>query len=74
MAPTGRVLLYEAIVAPPNTASFAKFLDLEMLVNADGGRERTTEEYRALFASAGLRLEHVVATASPLSILDARAN
>jgi hypothetical protein len=71
MAPTGRVLLYEAIVSPRNTSSFAKFLDLEMIVNA-GGRERTVDEYRALFASAGLKLERVVATASPLSIVEGR--
>lgn len=72
MTPAARVLLFEAIVGPRNTASFAKFLDLEMLVIA-GGRERTVDEYRALFASAGLELERIVPTASPLSILDARA-
>jgi hypothetical protein len=73
MTPNGRVLLYEAIVGPRNSASFAKFLDLEMLVVA-GGRERTVDEYRALFASAGLKLERTFATAGPLSIIEARAS
>jgi hypothetical protein len=73
MAPSARVLLYEAIVSPRNTASFAKFLDLEMIVNA-GGRERTVDEYRVLLASAGLKLERVVATAGPMSIVEACAS
>jgi hypothetical protein len=36
-----------------------------------GGRERTREEFRVLFAQAGLRLQRVFATASSLSILEA---
>jgi O-methyltransferase domain len=73
MLPTGRVLLYETVVGPRNTASFAKLLDLEMIVMTSGGRERTQDEYRALFASAGLRLERVLPTAGPFSIIEARA-
>lgn len=66
-----RVLLYEAVVGPRNSASFAKLLDLQLIVTA-GGRERTVDEYRALLASAGLKLERTISTASPLSILEAR--
>ncbi|HKP63851.1 MAG TPA: methyltransferase [Polyangiales bacterium] len=73
MTPAARVLLYESVVSPRNTASFAKFLDLQMLVHA-GGRERTVDEYRALFASVGLSLERVMGTAGPLSIIEARAS
>jgi hypothetical protein len=73
MVPTARVLLYETVVSPRNTASFAKFLDLEMIVMTSGGRERTQDEYRALFASAGLKLERILPTAGPFSILEARA-
>ncbi|HKP55669.1 MAG TPA: methyltransferase [Polyangiales bacterium] len=73
MAPSARVLLYETVVGPRNTASLGKFLDLEMIVHA-GGRERTVDEYRALFASAGLSLERVLATAGPMSIIEARAS
>jgi hypothetical protein len=42
-----------------------------MLVVA-GGRERTQEEYRALFRQSGLQLERVAATRSPLSVIVAR--
>lgn len=45
---------------------------LGLLVNTNGGRERTLEEYRLLLASAGLELERVVPTAGPLSIIEAR--
>jgi len=46
--------LCEVVVPGPNQPSFAKYLDLEMLVHA-GGKERTEREYAALFATAGLR-------------------
>jgi hypothetical protein len=42
-----------------------------MLVATTGGRERTEEEYRALFARAGLTLSRVVRTQSLSSILEA---
>jgi len=72
MAPNARVLLYEAIVGAPNVASFAKFLDVQMIIDASG-RERTAEEYRALFSRAGLVMQRIVSTATPLAILEARA-
>jgi len=36
-----------------------------------GGIERTEAEYAALFAAAGLRLERVISTRQPISILEA---
>ena len=69
--PNGRVLLVEMVVPPAGTPSFGKILDLEMLVMTEGGRERTEAEFGALFASAGLKLERVVATPSPVSVIEA---
>lgn len=46
--------------------------DIQMMV-VTGGLERTEAEYRRLLDAAGLRLERVVPTASPFSILEARA-
>jgi SAM-dependent methyltransferase len=71
LAPNGRALLFETVVGPRNAASFSKFLDLEMIVATDGGRERSADEFRALFSSAGLEMGRVVATAGPLSIIEA---
>ena len=46
-----------------------EMLDINMMV-VPGGKERTREEFRQLFSQAGLRLKRVIATASPVSILD----
>lgn len=72
MKPGGRVLLVEAIIAEGNNQDFGKLIDLEMLVSP-GGKERTAAEYRELFARAGLKLNRIVSTNSPFSILEAVA-
>jgi hypothetical protein len=70
----GRVLVCEMIIAPGPEALTALTLDIEMLVGA-GGRERTAAEFCALFAAAGLRLEHIIPTPTPIKLLEAvRAN
>jgi hypothetical protein len=53
-----------------NAPSVGKWLDLEMLM-LPGGKERTEEEYRALFAGAGFRVTRVVQTKSPLCVIEA---
>ena len=72
MAAGGRVLVVEHVIAPGNRADFGKMLDINMLV-IPGGQERTREEFAALFRRAGLRLQRVHKTKSPLSILEAVA-
>jgi O-methyltransferase domain/Dimerisation domain len=69
--PQGRVILLEAVLAAGNAADFAKLLDLEMML-FPGGRERTAEEFGALFDRAGFTLTTVVPTESMLSIVEAR--
>ncbi|MET0341658.1 MAG: methyltransferase [Polyangiales bacterium] len=71
LRPGGRVLLVEMVVPPIGEPSFAKLLDLEMLVVADAGKERTEAEFGALLAQAGLRLTRVVPTASPVFVIEA---
>ena len=70
MSEGSRLLLLEMIVPAGNTASYAKLIDLLMLVYA-GGRERTEAEYRDLLMSAGLLVSCVVPTASAVSIIEA---
>ena len=48
------MLVLERDLGRPNENRAAKFSDLNMLVNP-GGRERSEEEYAALFSRAGLR-------------------
>ena len=70
--PRATVLLVEFVI-PKHDRDFAgKWVDLEMLLNL-GARERTAAEYRDLLSKAGLRMSRVVETASPLSVVEARA-
>ncbi len=69
--PQGRVILLEAVLAAGNAPDFAKLLDLEMML-FPGGRERTAEEFGALFDRAGFTLTTVVPTESMLSVVEAR--
>jgi hypothetical protein len=68
MEPASQLLVVEHVVGPPNTAPEGKLLDLMMLV-ITGGRERTRDEFVALFASAGFRLTETVQTSTLLSVL-----
>jgi hypothetical protein len=72
MAPGGRVLVVDAVVDDSPASLYAKMLDIEMLTLTPHGKERTEEEFRQLFASAGLRLERIVDTVSPLKVIEAR--
>lgn len=70
MAPGGRLMVVEYVLAGPNEPDFAKFADLEMLIVAPGGRERTDDEYRSLYARAGFKLTRIVPTTSTVSIIE----
>jgi SAM-dependent methyltransferase len=70
MKPHGRVLVAETIIPPGNEPTTIKLIDAAMLV-VTGGVERTEAEYAALFATAGLRLERVISTGLPISVLEA---
>ncbi len=72
MAPGGRLLLVEGIVSDDPQSTFLKLVDLQMLV-ATGGRERTHEEFAALLAKAGLKMEAIFRTESPLGVIESRA-
>ncbi len=66
------VLLVELVI-PNHERDFpGKWADLEMLLNL-ASRERTAAEYRELLSQAGFRMTRVVQTASPLSVVEARA-
>lgn len=65
-----KLLVCEKVVPPGDEPSVARTMDLVMLVLTDGGRERTEQEFRGLFARAGLRLARVVPTSVDNSILE----
>jgi SAM-dependent methyltransferase len=70
IGPAGKLLLVEMVIPPGNQPSPAQAMDLNMLVVL-GGRERTEGEYQRLFQAAGFRLERVIPTHSPFSVIEA---
>ena len=70
LGPRGKVLIVDPVVPPGNVPHYGKLLDLEMLVLTPRGRERTKTEFGRLLRGAGFRLARVIATRSPLSIVE----
>jgi hypothetical protein len=70
MNPGGRILIVEMVLPPGAEPHPGKILDVVMLT-VPGGRERTSDEYAELLAPAGLRVERVVPTPSPVSVVEA---
>jgi len=69
MAADGKLLVVESVIPPGNEPSFGKSLDLAMLV-LPGGEERTAEEYRRLYETAGFRLTRIVPTKAGVSVIE----
>jgi len=72
IAPSGKLLVAEFVLADDDEPSFGKLLDLEMLLFAPQGRERTQAEYRRLLAGAGFELGRVISTATGIGLIEAR--
>jgi len=73
MAATGTVLIVEGIYPPRVDESLASrgaaANDVNMLVNT-GGRQRSEEEFRSLFAAAGFALTRIVPTPINVSVIE----
>ena len=72
LAPGGRVLVVECVIDDRPESLFGKMLDIEMLALAPLGKERTADEFRGLFAAAGLRMDRIVETGAPWKAIEAR--
>lgn len=59
------------VIKPGNEADLAKLIDIEMLM-LPGGRERTADEFSALFAANGFELTRIVPTQLPLCVIEAK--
>jgi len=73
MSPGGKVLTVDAVIPPGNDPYPGKVIDLEMLVMTPGGRERTADEFAALYAMAGLRLTRIIRTQSYTCVIEGEA-
>ena len=71
MPNNARLLLIESIIEKGNDPSFAKMLDLLMLVVKKGGKERTIGEFEDVLSRSGFRMNKVFKTVSPFCIIEA---
>lgn len=69
MAPGAKVLIVEFVVPESRGPHVSKFMDINMMVNTSGGRERPEREFTQLLA-ANLRLQRIVPTAIELCLLE----
>ena len=70
MNPKGRILVADPVIPPGDKPDWGKLLDIQMMVVVPG-KERTKEEFAALFKRAGLKLTRVLPTRCPLSLVEA---
>jgi hypothetical protein len=68
--PHARLLLIEEMVREGPDGLWVKMLDLYMLTLI-GGKQRTRQEYEALFDAAGFRFEREIDTGAGIAILEA---
>jgi len=67
--PGGKLLVVDCVIQPGNDFSTGKFLDLQMMI-FPSGCERTEKQFRDLFAASGWRLNRIIPTAAPDSIVE----
>jgi len=65
----GKLLVVDSVVPADANYDPSKVMDLMMMLFS-GGKERTEKEFSALFAASGWRLNGIIPTASPLSIIE----
>jgi hypothetical protein len=68
-----KLLVVELVICGDGTGTLAPLSDLNMLVMLTG-RERREDEYAALLETSGFRLDRVIPTHTPFSIVEASAS
>jgi hypothetical protein len=66
-----RLRIFEMLLPDDATPHRAKMSDVLMLLLFDGARERTLGQYRDLLEDTGWRLERVVSSPGPMSVIQA---
>jgi O-methyltransferase domain/Dimerisation domain len=67
--PGGKLLVVDHVILPGNDFAPGKFLDLQMLI-FPGGCERTEKQFNEIFTAAGWKLNRVIPTLVPESIVE----
>ncbi|RCG24495.1 methyltransferase [Sphaerisporangium album] len=71
IAEGGTLLVVDTVIPAGSEPAPGKFIDLNMMV-LGSGRERTAEEFAALFAASGFELTRVLPMRSPSGLVEAR--
>jgi O-methyltransferase domain len=66
-----RLLVIELDLPPGNQPHFGKYVDVNIMLQMEGGYQRSKEEHQLLFAASGFRLSHVIPTSSAFSVTEA---
>jgi len=66
---SGRLFIIEQVLDDAATSGFAAFMDMNMLAVANG-RERSGAEYGRLLKSAGFKINRIIPTKTPVSIIE----
>jgi hypothetical protein len=67
-----RLRIFEMLLPTDAAPHRAKLSDVLMVLMFDGARERTVGQYRELLEGTGWRLERVVPSPGPMSVIQAR--
>lgn len=73
MRSADRLLVVEMVPVPGEPNIGIAVIDIGMMTFAGEARQRTTNEYSELFASAGLRLTRALPTTTGFSLIEAKA-
>jgi len=73
MKQEGKLLVVESVIPPGNNPHSGKLVDITMLV-AETGRERTEDEFKALFTGSGFTMTKLFPTQSRFSVIEAAPN
>ena len=72
MTKNGNLLIMEAVLSENNRPEYGKIFDLQMLIGTLGGKERTRQEFELLLQQSGFKLNRVLPTVSPFSVLEGK--
>lgn len=67
----GKIVILEMVIEEDNKPSFGKLIDIQMMVFMQKGKERTRREYKELLIKSGFRLDKIIPTITPLSLIEA---
>jgi hypothetical protein len=68
----GRLLVIELDLPPGNDPHFGKYVDMNIMLQTEGGYQRSEEDHNSLFAASGFGLSRVFPTSSGFSVTEAR--